>query len=803
MRDGREIQLGVTQPAEPALVIVRGPAGIGKTGLVRRWTASLPSTAVLWPHVTPPRNAHNFWMRVLTQLHARGWITDQELFRAIGRAGQQNGSIRDITGEVLSRIPESPVIVIDDLHGVLDDDVYLEIVSDLSSFLHMCDRMRAVIIESSPSPIDTLDLPAHLIISEAHLPPVAFLGRGTGAHASYRSPAPGLHTLVHDPQMLRDICLVAIPHEVDAEIAAALTGRDGPALLETLARWGLGSLQASAHGPRFVFRAEVRTEARAELRRYWPEALSTAARRLSELALSRGRWEPAFEYATLTEDASFITRIGLRMNPFPMDFTPQMFEGITALPLEQVRSNPMLGLLAATVAEHSPRRDQSAAELYQHSADAAHASRRGSNATERLVMLGVESYALHRSGNMSAAVNAAQIFSDRARTMIDERQIDPELAHVFGNFAYQAAVTLIAGDEFTTAIALLRDLDHYCLAHGIDYRRRFALAGRAFLEALGGRLPAARALAQMADVPPAPPMKRSRSYRAFLDSEAVIRAGMAGDFPALHRAVAAFRARPHEMHWDILLFGEVLLDIATGNTGAARVRFDEAVGTHLVPSTSKTTARRASYLRSVLVLLGENPRLLGTAGTRMSEDPISLAFSAGRDIDHGDYDAASGKLSKAAAGARTPFQEHVVFTMLARLGIAGQDADSTRDSASHLLVLARTHKLKIAFALLADDERARILDSLGSPAELRAAFAATRPLTIDNAPTNTSMLTARQLDVIRALAEFGSRQEVAKKLFLSPGTVKAHLRAIYKKLDAHNQAEALYKAAALGLLQKR
>jgi DNA-binding CsgD family transcriptional regulator len=298
-------------------------------------------------------------------------------------------------------------------------------------------------------------------------------------------------------------------------------------------------------------------------------------------------------------------------------------------------------------------------------------------------------------------------------------------------------------------------------------------------------------------------MKRSRSYRAFLDSEAVIRAGMAGDFPALHRAVAAFRARPHEMHWDILLFGEVLLDIATGNTGAARVRFDEAVGTHLVPSTSKTTARRASYLRSVLVLLGENPRLLGTAGTRMSEDPISLAFSAGRDIDHGDYDAASGKLSKAAAGARTPFQEHVVFTMLARLGIAGQDADSTRDSASHLLVLARTHKLKIAFALLADDERARILDSLGSPAELRAAFAATRPLTIDNAPTNTSMLTARQLDVIRALAEFGSRQEVAKKLFLSPGTVKAHLRAIYKKLDAHNQAEALYKAAALGLLQKR
>lgn len=62
------------------------------------------------------------------------------------------------------------------------------------------------------------------------------------------------------------------------------------------------------------------------------------------------------------------------------------------------------------------------------------------------------------------------------------------------------------------------------------------------------------------------------------------------------------------------------------------------------------------------------------------------------------------------------------------------------------------------------------------------------------------VLAPRQLVVIRTLAELGDRQAVADKLFLSPGTVKAHLRAIYKKLGAHNQTEALSKAAQLGLL---
>ena len=61
-------------------------------------------------------------------------------------------------------------------------------------------------------------------------------------------------------------------------------------------------------------------------------------------------------------------------------------------------------------------------------------------------------------------------------------------------------------------------------------------------------------------------------------------------------------------------------------------------------------------------------------------------------------------------------------------------------------------------------------------------------------------LSERELEVLRLLAVGLPPAEVAKKLFLSPFTLKAHTQNIYSKLDVHSRIEAINKARAMDLL---
>lgn len=61
-------------------------------------------------------------------------------------------------------------------------------------------------------------------------------------------------------------------------------------------------------------------------------------------------------------------------------------------------------------------------------------------------------------------------------------------------------------------------------------------------------------------------------------------------------------------------------------------------------------------------------------------------------------------------------------------------------------------------------------------------------------------LTEVELRVLRFLPSNLTAPEIAGELYLSPNTVKTHMRHIYAKLDAHTRTEALDRARALGLL---
>jgi LuxR family maltose regulon positive regulatory protein len=61
-------------------------------------------------------------------------------------------------------------------------------------------------------------------------------------------------------------------------------------------------------------------------------------------------------------------------------------------------------------------------------------------------------------------------------------------------------------------------------------------------------------------------------------------------------------------------------------------------------------------------------------------------------------------------------------------------------------------------------------------------------------------LSEREIEVLRLMARGLTNPEIAKHLYLSPNTLKAHAQNIYQKLDVHSRVQAVNRGRELGLL---
>ena len=123
-------------------------------------------------------------------------------------------------------------------------------------------------------------------------------------------------------------------------------------------------------------------------------------------------------------------------------------------------------------------------------------------------------------------------------------------------------------------------------------------------------------------------------------------------------------------------------------------------------------------------------------------------------------------------------------------------------------------------ALTEDLPRARVAEALAS-ARATAQLLGARPLleqierlsrparirTTDDerAPARDEIagLTARELDVLRLVAEGRTNPRIGKALYMSPKTASVHVSRILSKLDARTRTEAAGVAHRLGLLDTK
>ncbi len=63
------------------------------------------------------------------------------------------------------------------------------------------------------------------------------------------------------------------------------------------------------------------------------------------------------------------------------------------------------------------------------------------------------------------------------------------------------------------------------------------------------------------------------------------------------------------------------------------------------------------------------------------------------------------------------------------------------------------------------------------------------------------VLSPREQEILRLIADGGSTPEIARRLQLSPSTVKSHLQSLYEKLGVSDRAAAVASAMRSGLLE--
>jgi DNA-binding NarL/FixJ family response regulator len=246
-----------------------------------------------------------------------------------------------------------------------------------------------------------------------------------------------------------------------------------------------------------------------------------------------------------------------------------------------------------------------------------------------------------------------------------------------------------------------------------------------------------------------------------------------GRFNEAEELLAGLEAEPEALQ------ARVSLRLAKGEARAASAlivrRLDELGWTSLLA---------APILSQLVDARIAEQRVDGAQAAASALDVISA--TPGRDRVTALAAAAHGRIALAEGREDASELLQTAVNVFAALGQRLDAARTRLDLARSLAVISPEVAVDTARHAQAE------LEALGAVRDADAAAALMRSLGAKSraGPRATSLLTRRELEVVRLLEEGLSNREIAERLFISPKTVEHHLSRIYSKLGVRTRTEA-------------
>jgi DNA-binding NarL/FixJ family response regulator len=251
-----------------------------------------------------------------------------------------------------------------------------------------------------------------------------------------------------------------------------------------------------------------------------------------------------------------------------------------------------------------------------------------------------------------------------------------------------------------------------------------------------------------------------------------------GRFDESEQLLAGLEAEPEALQ------ARVSLRLARGEAGAAATlivqRLDQLGWTNLL------AAPLLGQLVDARIVEGRSDAARAAASAL-----DAIAVTPGRDRVAALAAAAHGRIALAEGGEDAPALLQEAVNRYAALGVRLDAARARLDLARSLATVSPDVAIDTA-------RHARTeLEALGAARDADAAAALMRSLGAKGraGPRAVGLLSRRELEVLRLVAEGLSNREIAERLFISPKTAEHHVSRIYAKLGLSTRAEAAAYAA--------